>query len=70
MGKITVTVDDIKLEVRKDVSIYEAITEADFPYYDMSIPTLYYLKGVQEVDTSGVAIVEVDGEIVNAYIAE
>ena len=43
MGKITVTVDDIKLEVRKDVSIYEAITEADFPYYDMSIPTLYYL---------------------------
>ena len=31
MGKITVTVDDIKLEVRKDVSIYEAITEADFP---------------------------------------
>lgn len=66
MGKITVTVDDIKLEVRKDVSIYEAITEADFPYYDMSIPTLYYLKGVQEVDTSGVAIVEVDGEIVNA----
>ena len=66
MEKIKVIVDDIQLEVRKDVSVYEAITEADFPYYDMSIPTLYYLKGIQEVDTSGVAIVEIDGEIVNA----
>ena len=40
MEKIKVIVDDIQLEVRKDVSVYEAITEADFPYYDMSIPTL------------------------------
>ena len=43
----------------------------------MSIPTLYYLKGVQEVDTSGVAIVEVDGTshagidvVINEYSTE
>ena len=73
MEKINVIVDDIKLEVRKGATIYDAVTEVDFPYYDMSIPTLYYLKGVQEVDNSGVAIVEVEGEIVNAtttYIKE
>ena len=30
------------------------------------IPTLYYLKGVVDIDESGVCVVEADGEIVNA----
>ena len=30
------------------------------------IPTLYYLKGIQDVDESGVCVVEADGELVNA----
>ena len=33
---------------------------------DIEVPTLYYLKGVVDVDDSGVCIVEADGEIVNA----
>ena len=30
------------------------------------IPTLYYLKGVVDIDESGVCVVEADGELVNA----
>lgn len=32
----------------------------------VEIPTLYYLKGVNDIDDSGVCVVEVDGKIVNA----
>jgi NADP-reducing hydrogenase subunit HndD len=32
----------------------------------VEIPTLYYLKGVNDTDDSGVCVVEVNGEVVNA----
>ena len=32
----------------------------------VKIPTLYYLKGVVDIDESGVCVVEADGELVNA----
>lgn len=32
----------------------------------IEIPTLYYLKGVCDIDDSGVCVVEVDGKVVNA----
>jgi len=35
-------------------------------YRQVELPTLYYLKGVVDVDTSGVCVAEVGGEIVNA----
>lgn len=35
-------------------------------FMQQPIPTLYYLKGVVDVDNSGVCVVEVNGEIVNA----
>lgn len=66
MGKITVNVNTLNVEVDGGVSVFEAITRRQFPYLDMKIPSLYYLKGVVDVDDSGVCIAEVDGEIVNA----
>lgn len=56
----------VHLDVKKGSTILEAITQAQFPYMDIEVPTLYYLKGVVDVDDSGVCIVEADSEIVNA----
>ena len=66
MGKITINVNTLDIEVESGMSVFEAITKRQFPYLDMKIPSLYYLKGVVDVDDSGVSIAEVDGEIVNA----
>ena len=66
MGKITINVNTLDIEVESGVSVFEAITKRQFPYLDMKIPSIYYLKGVVDVDDSGVCIAEVDGEIVNA----
>ncbi|MBE6009332.1 MAG: ferredoxin [Lachnospiraceae bacterium] len=66
MGKITINVNTLDIEVESGMSVFEAITKRQFPYLDMKIPSLYYLKGVVDVDDSGVCIAEVDGEIVNA----
>ena len=66
MSKITINVDTLDIKVSEGLTILEAIREADYDQFDMSIPTLYYLKGVKEVDDSGVCIAEVDGELVNA----
>ena len=66
MSTITINVDTLDLNVEKGKTIYEAVTKANFRYLDMSIPTLYYLKGIVDVDESGVSVVEVDGQLVNA----
>ena len=65
MGKITINVNTLDIEVESGMSVFEAITKRQFPYLDMKIPSIYYLKGVVDVDDSGVCIAEVDGEIVN-----
>ena len=66
MQTIHINVNTIELRVKKGTTILEAVRDAQFPFLDMKIPTLYYLKGVCDVDDSGVCIVEADGEIVNA----
>lgn len=68
MSKITINVDTLDINVSEGLTILEAIREADYDQFDMSIPTLYYLKGVKEVDDSGVCVAEVEGEaeLVNA----
>ncbi len=59
---IMINVNGIDLKVKSGTTILEAIRQADFKYLDMTIPTLYYLKGVKETDESGVCVVEVVGE--------
>lgn len=66
MQTIHINVNTIELKVKKGATILEAVRDARFPFLDMKIPTLYYLKGVCDVDDSGVCIVEADGELVNA----
>jgi NADP-reducing hydrogenase subunit HndD len=66
MSKITINVNTLDIEVESGCSVFEAITMRQFPFLDMKIPSLYYLKGVVDVDDSGVCIAELDGEIVNA----
>ena len=68
MQMIHINVNTIELKVKKGATILEAVRDAQFPFLDMKIPTLYYLKGVCDVDDSGVCIVEADGEIVNASV--
>lgn len=63
---IKINVNSIDINVKKGATILEAVRDAQFPFLDMKIPTLYYLKGVVDVDDSGVCIAEADGEIVNA----
>lgn len=71
MSTVNITVNKAAhLKVQKGATILDAITQAQFPYLDIEIPTLYYLKGVVDVDNSGVCIVEADGEIVNASVAK
>jgi hydrogenase, Fe-only len=63
---IKVNVNLIDINVKKGATILEAVRDANFSFLDMKIPTLYYLKGVVDVDDSGVCVVEADGELVNA----
>lgn len=71
MSIVNITVNKAAhLKVKNGATILDAITQAQFPYLDIEVPTLYYLKGIVDVDTSGVCIVEADGEIVNASITK
>lgn len=59
----------IDYKVNKGITIlaasYETQKLAQEPF-QVKIPTLYYLKGIMDIDESGVCIVEADGELVNA----
>lgn len=59
----------IDYTVSKGITIlaasYETQKLAQEPF-QVKIPTLYYLKGVMDIDDSGVCVVEADGELVNA----
>lgn len=65
---------DIKFNGR-DYSIARGITilaasletqKLNQEFRQVEIPTLYYLKGINDTDDSGVCVVEVNGEVVNA----
>ncbi|QZY56008.1 NADH-dependent [FeFe] hydrogenase, group A6 [Crassaminicella profunda] len=56
MEKVTLTIDNIKIEVPKNYTILEAAKEAG-----IDIPTLCYLKGINEVGACRVCLVEIEG---------
>ncbi len=56
MERITVTIDDIKVEVPKEYTILEAAREIG-----IDIPTLCYLKDINEIGACRMCLVEVQG---------
>lgn len=56
MGKVTITVDNIKVEVDKNSTILEAARQVG-----IDLPTLCYLKDVNEIGACRVCQVEVQG---------
>ena len=61
MSKIIVKFNGYERPVTEGVSILEASVESR-----VDVPSLYYRKGLVNEDTSGVCVVEADGELVNA----
>lgn len=69
MNTIRMKVNGFEFPAREDATILEATREAyGAKQWDIYIPTLQYLNGVQEEDNSGVCVVEVAGTegLVNA----
>ncbi len=69
MDKIAIKFNGRDYSVTKGISILAASLETLKllqEFKQVHIPTLYYLKGIMDIDDSGVCVVEVDGEIVNA----
>ena len=50
MQTIHINVNTIDLKVKKGATILEAVRDAQFPFLDLKIPTLYYLKGICDID--------------------
>lgn len=76
MDKVTIQVNGNEFPVRAGSTILDATFEIMGTWHtiwDVRIPTLYYLKGVNDVDRSGVCVAEADGKLVNAsttYVRE
>ena len=69
MAKVNVRFDLYEYEVSKGKTILEASLETHThpqEYKRVMIPVLYYLKGINDTDESGVCVVEADGKLVNA----
>lgn len=69
MGKITIKINNREYSMEKGITILAASFETQKlaqEYRQHAIPTLYYLKGIMDIDESGVCVVEVDGKVVNA----
>ncbi len=69
MANIKIKMNGYDYTMSKGITILEASYETQKlkrEYLQQSIPTLYYLKGVMDIDESGVCVVEADGKIVNA----
>ena len=56
MEMVTLTIDGIKVEVSKDATVLEAARKAG-----IKIPTLCFLKGVNEIGACRMCVVEVKG---------
>ena len=68
MENITIKINGREYSMKKGITILAASFETQKfaqEYKQQSIPTLYYLKGVMDIDES-VCVVEADGQIVNA----
>lgn len=69
MRTVNIKINGYEYTMNKGITILDASFETlkmKKEYLQQPIPTLYYLKGVMDVDLSGVCVVQADGEIVNA----
>ena len=69
MENITIRINGREYLMKKGITILAASFETQKfvqEYKQHAIPILYYLKGVMDIDESGVCVVEADGRIVNA----
>ena len=73
MITVNIKMNGYDYTMKKGITILDASFETlkmQREFMQQPIPTLYYLKGVQDVDMSGVCIAEVDGEIINASVTK
>lgn len=71
MANVNITLNGRAYSVTKGITILAASHETQKLHQEfrqVSIPTLYYLKGVNDIDDSGVCVVEADGTLVNASV--
>lgn len=69
MRTVNIKINGYDYTMKKGITILDASFETlkmQREFMQQKIPTLYYLKDVQDVDLSGVCVAEVAGEIVNA----
>ena len=69
MSTVNIKINGYNYTMEAGITILDASFETlkfKREFLNQPIPTLYYLKGVVDVDESGVCVVEADGEIVNA----
>lgn len=71
MENITIKINGKEFPMKKGITILDASFETQKyakEYKHQEIPTLYYLKGVVDIDNSGVCVAQVNGQIVNASV--
>ncbi len=69
MKTVNIKINGYDYTMKQGITILDASFESlkfQREFMQQPIPTLYYLKGVNDVDNSGVCVVEVNGEVVNA----
>lgn len=69
MSTVNIKINGYDYTMKKGITILDASFETlkmQREFMQQKIPTLYYLKGVMDVDLSGVCVAEVNGELVNA----
>ena len=69
MNTVNIKINGYDYTMKRGITILDASLETlkfQREYLRQPIPTLYYLKGVKDVDDSGVCVVEADGKLVNA----
>ena len=69
MKTVNIKINGYDYTVKQGSTILDASFESmkfQREFMQQPIPTLYYLKGVVDVDESGVCVVEAGGELVNA----
>ena len=69
MKTVNIKINGYDYTVKQGITILDASFESmkfQREFMQQPIPTLYYLKGVVDVDESGVCVAEADGELVNA----
>lgn len=69
MANVTFKINGYEYTMKKGITILDASFETmkfKREFLNHPIPTLYYMKGIMDIDESGVCVVEVGGEVVNA----